>query len=43
MAFDILPREQKFNQDHILAMIAPESSKENINTKEIVGKNQPAE
>jgi hypothetical protein len=36
----VLPREQKFNKDHFLAMIAPELSKENTNPKWRVDKNQ---
>jgi hypothetical protein len=39
---DVLPREQKSNQSHFLAMIAPELSNENTSRKRTVRKNQPA-
>jgi hypothetical protein len=34
----VLLREEKFNQDHFLAAIAPELLKENSNSKRRVGK-----
>jgi hypothetical protein len=37
---DVLPREQKFNQDHSLTAIAPELSKEILNAKWRVDKKQ---
>jgi hypothetical protein len=40
LVLDVLPREQKFNQNHFLAIVAPESSKKNTNAKRRVGKNQ---
>jgi hypothetical protein len=36
LVLDVLSREQKFNQGHLLAMIAPELSKENTNGKQRV-------
>jgi hypothetical protein len=33
LVFDALPRKEKFNQDHLLAAIASELSKENSNSK----------
>jgi hypothetical protein len=40
LALDVLPREQKFNQDHFLTATAPELSKENSNAKRRVDKKQ---
>jgi hypothetical protein len=40
LVLDVLSREQQFNQDHFLAMTALELSKENMNAKRRVGKNQ---
>jgi hypothetical protein len=37
---DVLPRSEKFNQDHFLAMTAPELSHESTSTKHRFGKNQ---
>jgi hypothetical protein len=37
---DVLPGAQNVNQDHFLARTAPELSKENMNAKQRVGKNQ---
>jgi hypothetical protein len=36
----VLFRKQKFNQDHLLVMIAPQLSKEHMSTKQRVGKNK---
>jgi hypothetical protein len=36
----VLPHEEKFNQNHFLAAIAPELSKENSNSKQRVDKKQ---
>jgi hypothetical protein len=41
LVLDILPREEKFNQNTFLAAIAPELCKENSNAKRRVEKNQP--
>jgi hypothetical protein len=38
LVFSALPRQQKLNQDHFLAMIAPELPKENTNAKPGVNK-----
>jgi hypothetical protein len=43
LVLDVLTRELKFNQDHFLAMTALELSKENMDAKRKVGKNQPVE
>jgi hypothetical protein len=40
LVLDVLPHKQKFNQNHFLAMIAPELSKQNPNAKGRIGKNQ---
>jgi hypothetical protein len=40
MVLDILRRKQKFNQDHFLAVIAPEISNENTSAKGRVHTNQ---
>jgi hypothetical protein len=39
LVLDVLSWEEKFNQDHCLAAIAPELSKENSNSKRRVDKN----
>jgi hypothetical protein len=41
LVLGVLAREQKFSQDHFLAMTALELSKENTNAKRRVGKHQP--
>jgi hypothetical protein len=38
LVLDVLPREQKFNQNYFLTAIAPELSKENSNAKRRVHK-----
>jgi hypothetical protein len=38
--FNVIPREPKSKQYHLLTMIARELSKENVNAKQRVGKNQ---
>jgi hypothetical protein len=40
LVFDVLPHEQKFNQDHFLTAIARELSKENSNAKRRVDMKQ---
>jgi hypothetical protein len=40
LALGVLAREQKFSQDHFMAMTALELSKENTNAKRRVGKHQ---
>jgi hypothetical protein len=43
LVLGVLPREEKFNQNHFLEVIAPELSRENSNTKRRVDKKQLVE
>jgi hypothetical protein len=40
LVLDVLPREEKFNQNHFLAVIAAELSKENSDAKRRIDKKQ---
>jgi hypothetical protein len=40
LVLDVLPRKQKFKQNHFLVMVSPEPFKGNTNSKRKVGKNQ---
>jgi hypothetical protein len=42
LVLDVLPREQKFNQDFFLVTVVSELPKENTSAKRRVGKNQQA-